>query len=48
LHVHPNTLRHRMRRITELVELDLDDPTVTLALRLQTTAARREALQHGQ
>ena len=48
LHVHPNTLRHRMRRIAELADLDLTDPTVTLALRLQTTAARKEALQQGE
>ena len=47
LHVHPNTLRHRMRRIAELVDLGLDDPTATLALRLQTTAARKEALQRS-
>ncbi|HEU5042710.1 MAG TPA: helix-turn-helix domain-containing protein [Nocardioidaceae bacterium] len=48
LHVHPNTLRHRMRRVAELVDLDLDDATATLALRLQTTGLQREALQQGQ
>ena len=38
LHVHPNTLRYRMGRITALPELegvDLGDPQARLALRLQ-------------
>jgi DNA-binding PucR family transcriptional regulator len=38
LHVHPNTLRYRMGRITALPELegvDLADPRTRLALRLQ-------------
>lgn len=38
LHVHPNTLRYRMGRITALPELagtDLSDPETRLALRLQ-------------
>lgn len=35
LHVHPNTLRHRMRRIGEMADLDLVDPTSRLALLLQ-------------
>lgn len=38
LHVHPNTLRHRMRRIAELVPLDLDDDAQRLALQLQLAA----------
>jgi DNA-binding PucR family transcriptional regulator len=37
LHIHPNTLDHRLRRARELTELDLDDPedlaTMVLALR---------------
>ncbi|HET8594304.1 MAG TPA: helix-turn-helix domain-containing protein, partial [Intrasporangium sp.] len=38
LHVHPNTLRYRMRRLTEVVDLDLEDPETRLALRLQLRA----------
>ncbi len=40
LHVHPNTLRHRMKRLAELVDLDLADPGQRLALQLQLEAAR--------
>jgi DNA-binding PucR family transcriptional regulator len=40
LHVHPNTLRYRMARIAELVDLDLDAPQSRLALRLQLAALR--------
>ncbi|GGV95904.1 hypothetical protein GCM10015535_64320 [Streptomyces gelaticus] len=40
LHVHPNTLRHRMRRLQEIVELRLDSPEVRSALLLQLTALR--------
>jgi DNA-binding PucR family transcriptional regulator len=36
LHIHPNTLDHRLRRARELTHLDLDDPedlaTMVLAL----------------
>ena len=35
LHVHPNTLRYRMRRLTEVIDVDLEDPETRLALRLQ-------------
>lgn len=35
LHVHPNTLRYRIQRITEVSDLDLSDPDVRLALTLQ-------------
>jgi hypothetical protein len=35
LHVHPNTLRYRLRRIAELTGLDLDDADVRLAVSLQ-------------
>jgi DNA-binding PucR family transcriptional regulator len=35
IHVHPNTLRYRMARIADLAGLDLDDPLVRLATRLQ-------------
>ncbi|MGW0963835.1 PucR family transcriptional regulator [Streptomyces gelaticus] len=40
LHVHPNTLRHRMRRLQEIVELRLDSPEVRSALLLQLTTLR--------
>ncbi|PXY26678.1 PucR family transcriptional regulator [Prauserella sp. PE36] len=38
LRIHPNTLRYRMRKLLELVPLDLDDPDVRLALLAQLTA----------
>lgn len=38
IHVHPNTMRYRMTRIADLTGLDLDDPTVRLAVRLQLAA----------
>ncbi|MFJ8577944.1 helix-turn-helix domain-containing protein [Micromonospora sp. NPDC093277] len=40
LHVHPNTLRHRMRRIAEVVPVDLDSPRTRLALQVQLAALR--------
>lgn len=40
LHVHPNTIRHRMKRIASLVEVDLQDPEQVLAMRLQAQAYR--------
>lgn len=43
IHVHPNTLRYRMSRIIELSGVDLDDPQVRLALRLQLAAATHPA-----
>ncbi len=39
IHVHPNTMRYRMARIADLAGLDLKDPTVRLAVRLQIAAA---------
>ncbi|WP_412566291.1 helix-turn-helix domain-containing protein [Streptomyces nojiriensis] len=33
--LHPNTLRHRLRRVRELVHLDLGDPDVRLAAWLE-------------
>ena len=39
LGVHVNTLRHRMVRMSEVVAMDLDDPLVRLALRLQLMAS---------
>ena len=47
LHVHPNTLRHRMKRLGDVVELDLGDPRERLALQLQVEAARVRAPREG-
>lgn len=38
IHVHPNTLRYRLQRLAEIVELDLHDPETRLAVRLQLRA----------
>ena len=38
LSVHPNTLRYRLRRMTEVTPVDLTSPQTRLALRLQLTA----------
>ncbi|MFK0169465.1 PucR family transcriptional regulator [Streptomyces sp. NPDC090306] len=35
LHIHPNTLRHRVRRAVELTGIDLDDPEQRLVAMLQ-------------
>jgi DNA-binding PucR family transcriptional regulator len=35
LHIHPNTYRYRMRRINELVRLDLDDIDTHAAISVQ-------------
>lgn len=40
LGVHTNTLRYRMRRLLELVELDLDDPDTRLAVLTQLITLR--------
>jgi PucR C-terminal helix-turn-helix domain len=40
LRIHPNTFRYRMRRLLELIPLDLDDPDVRLALVSQLVALR--------
>jgi DNA-binding PucR family transcriptional regulator len=37
LHIHPNTLRYRIRRATEIAEIDLDDPKQRLITQLQLT-----------
>jgi DNA-binding PucR family transcriptional regulator len=34
IHIHRNTLRYRLQRLCELVELDLDDPTERLVAEL--------------
>ncbi|HEX6057298.1 MAG TPA: helix-turn-helix domain-containing protein [Intrasporangium sp.] len=38
LHVHPNTLRYRMQKLPEIVDLDLADPVTRLATRLELRA----------
>jgi hypothetical protein len=40
LAIHPNTLRYRMTKITELAAVDLDDPDVRLALLTQLAVLR--------
>lgn len=40
LHVHPNTVRYRIARVREALGVDLDDPTVRLALALLTRVDR--------
>ncbi|GAB3880242.1 hypothetical protein GCM10029964_034220 [Kibdelosporangium lantanae] len=35
LHIHPNTLRYRVRRATEIAGIDLDDPKQRLITQLQ-------------
>jgi len=35
VNVHPNTFRYRLRRITEVFDLDLDDPDERLVAELQ-------------
>jgi DNA-binding PucR family transcriptional regulator len=34
LHVHPNTVAYRLRRVEELLEIDLGDPQAMLHLQL--------------
>ncbi|MER7459884.1 helix-turn-helix domain-containing protein [Micromonospora sp. NPDC126480] len=41
LHVHPNTLRHRLRRLGEVVDIDLESPRDRLALQIQLAALRQ-------
>jgi DNA-binding PucR family transcriptional regulator len=38
LHIHPNTLRYRMQKLPEIVDLDLADPVTRLATRLELRA----------
>ncbi|MTD58211.1 PucR family transcriptional regulator [Amycolatopsis pithecellobii] len=40
LRIHPNTFRYRIRRLLELVPVDLDDPDTRLALITQLVALR--------
>lgn len=41
LHIHPNTVRYRLRRAEQLLEIDFDDPGVRLLVQLQLLARRR-------
>ncbi|GAB3698800.1 helix-turn-helix domain-containing protein [Saccharopolyspora tripterygii] len=41
LHVHPNTLRYRVRRATDLTGIDLTDPTERLNTHLQLLLTKR-------
>ncbi|GAB2985986.1 helix-turn-helix domain-containing protein [Amycolatopsis acidiphila] len=41
LHIHPNTLRHRLRRVTAVSGLHLDDPRERLVCHLQLLLATR-------
>ncbi|MGW2017122.1 PucR family transcriptional regulator [Streptomyces sp. NPDC001927] len=43
LQVHPNTLRHRLRRIRELFRIDLDDPDVRLVAWIELRRAAERA-----
>ncbi|HEX5540261.1 MAG TPA: helix-turn-helix domain-containing protein [Micromonospora sp.] len=43
LHVHPNTLRYRLRRLAEIVHLDIESPRARLALQLQLAALNAHA-----
>lgn len=43
VHVHPNTFRYRLRRITEVSGLDLTDSRARLAALVQLTALRRHS-----
>lgn len=43
LGVHPNTLRHRLRRMSEVTAVDLSSPRTRLALRLQLNAVEDES-----
>ena len=38
LHIHPNTLRYRIRRASEILGMSLDDPDVRLLLEIQLLA----------
>jgi DNA-binding PucR family transcriptional regulator len=42
LHVHPNTLRHRLRRARAVSRVELDDPTERLSCHLQLVLLGRE------
>jgi len=41
LHIHPNTVRYRLRRAEQLLAIDFDDPGVRLLVQIQLLARRR-------
>jgi DNA-binding PucR family transcriptional regulator len=43
LHIHPNTLRYRLRRMAEIVDIDLESPRTRLALQIQLAALTARA-----
>ncbi|WP_369690141.1 PucR family transcriptional regulator [Nocardia inohanensis] len=45
LRIHPNTLRYRLRRVTDLTGIDLDDPADRLLLEIQLARHRRTDLR---
>lgn len=47
LHIHPNTLRYRIRRAQEVLGMDLDEPDNRLLLQLQLLISRYPARQRG-
>ena len=48
LHLHPNSLRYRIKRLTEIGGLDLDDPKLRLALQLLLEMAPEPSDPAGQ
>ncbi|WP_378741621.1 PucR family transcriptional regulator [Nocardia brasiliensis] len=47
LQVHPNTLRYRIRRVEEILRIDLTDPADRLLLEIQLALHRREHSRDG-
>jgi DNA-binding PucR family transcriptional regulator len=48
LNLHPNSLRYRVKRLTEIGGLDLDDPKLRLALQLLLEMAPEPSDPAGQ
>lgn len=46
LHIHPNTLRYRVRRASEVSGIDFGDSTERLSAQLQLMLARRVVREH--
>lgn len=47
VHVHVNTLKYRLRKIEEILSVDLSDPQIRFQLQVATTARRALALLEG-
>jgi DNA-binding PucR family transcriptional regulator len=43
MHVHPNTVRHRLRRLAEIADLDLTDPIERFVVELQLRLTAQES-----